>query len=90
MAGFERVAGSGESVALLVNKALDFERELDFPAAVKTLACAAFIGLELRELGLPETEDVGLNAAQARHVPNFEVKAVRDCRRVDNALAGKV
>jgi hypothetical protein len=76
--GREGLAGAGDGVALVVEQALDAERHLDVALAVEALAGAAFVGLELRELGLPEAEDVGGDIAQLRYIANAEVELVRN------------
>ena len=78
--GGEDLAGAGDGVALVVEQALDAERHLDVALAVETLAGAAFVGLELRELGLPEAQDVGGDVAELGYVPDAEVELVRDDR----------
>jgi hypothetical protein len=77
---FEDLAGSGDGVALVVEEALDAEGHFDVAATVETLAGAAFVGLELRELALPETEDVGGNVAELGDFADAEVELIRDVR----------
>ena len=69
---------SGDGVALVVEEGFDAERCFDVASAVEALASAAFVGLELRELTLPETEDVGRDVAELRDVADAKVELVRD------------
>jgi hypothetical protein len=73
-----------------MNEALDLECQLDLSTAIETLACSAFVRLELGKLGFPEAKDIGFNGADAGYVPDLEVQAIRDGGRVDNALSGKI
>ena len=86
----QRLASSRQGVAFTMDKALDLERQFDLPAAIKTLACPALIGLELGKLGFPEAKDIRFDSADAGYVPNLEVQAIRNGGRVDNALSGKI
>jgi len=74
----EDLAGAGDGVALVIEQALDAESHLDVALAVEALAGAAFIGLELRELSLPETEDIGGDIAQLCYIADAEVELVRN------------
>jgi hypothetical protein len=78
--GFKDLAGAGNGVALVVEKALDAKSHLDVAATVEALAGAAFVGLELRELALPEAQDVGRNVAEFGDFADAEVELVRDVR----------
>lgn len=84
------LAGSGQRVSLGVDQAFDFKGQLDFAAAVKPLAGAAFVGFELRKLRLPKAQNISFKLAKARHISNFEVEAVGDRRRVVGALVGEL
>jgi hypothetical protein len=75
---FEDLASTGDSVALVVEEGFDAEGHLDVATAVEALASAAFVGLELGELALPETEDVGGDLAQPGYLADAEVELVRD------------
>jgi hypothetical protein len=75
---FEDLAGSGDGVALVVEEGLDAEGHLDVSATVEALAGAAFVGLELGELALPEAEDIGGDLAQSGYLADAEVELVRD------------
>lgn len=86
----ERLAGAGDGESLLVQEALDLEDKFDVAAAVKALAGAALVGLELGELGFPEAEDVGLDGANAGDVADFEVEAVGDDRRLRCVFPGNL
>jgi hypothetical protein len=85
---FERLAGSGNGVALSVHQPLDLQGQFHLSSAVKTLTGSTFIRLELGKLRFPKTKDVRLDAAQARYVANLEVQPIGDDGRVDHALSG--
>jgi hypothetical protein len=72
------LARAGKRVSLGMNKPLDIERQFHVTAAVKPLSGTAFVGLELRKLGLPETQDVGFHFANARDITNLEIETVWD------------
>ena len=55
---FKGLASTGEGVAFFVDKALDFKDQFDFATAIEALAGPALVGLELRELGLPEAKNI--------------------------------
>ena len=76
--GLEDLACAGDGVALVVEEALDAERHLDVASAIEALAGAAFVGFELRELALPEAQDVGGNVAEFGDFADAEVELVRD------------
>jgi hypothetical protein len=48
------MARARQSVAFSMNEAPDLECQLDLSTAIETLACSAFVGLELGKLGFPE------------------------------------
>jgi hypothetical protein len=60
---------------------LDANGKLDLAAAIEALAGSTFVGLEGRELGFPESQDVGFDTADAGNVANAEVEPVGDLRR---------
>jgi hypothetical protein len=80
--GGEDGAGTGDGVALIVEEGLDAQSGFYVALAVEALAGAAFVGLELGELGLPEAQDVGGNVAELGYVADTEVELVGDDRRV--------
>jgi hypothetical protein len=84
------LTGAGERVPLGVNELLDLQDQLDIAPAVKPLAGSALVGLELRELRLPKTQNVGFDLADARNVSNLEVETVGDQGRVEGALLGEL
>jgi hypothetical protein len=84
---FEGLAGAGDGEALLMDKALNFKGELNVAAAVEALAGTALVGLQLRELGLPKTQDIGLEAADAGHIADLEVEPIGDGWRVERVFA---
>ena len=73
-----------------MNQALDLQRQLDIAAAVKALASAALVGLELRKLRLPESQHIGLHVTDLGHIPNLEIKTVGDRGLVEGALLGEL
>ena len=82
----QRLPRARQRIALSVDQVLDLQGQLNVATAVKPLASAAFVGLELGKLRLPETQNIGLDAADAGHIPNLEVKAVGDRGLVEVAL----
>ena len=76
----EKLAGTGDGVALVVEQAADLQCGFDVAAAVKALAGAALAGLELRELAFPEAQDERLDAEQTCGLADAEVELVRDGR----------
>ena len=78
---FEQGAGAGDGVALLFEEGFDAQGHLDVAAAVEALAGASLVGLELGELTLPETEDVGGDLAEACDLADAEVELVGDIGR---------
>jgi hypothetical protein len=75
---FEDLAGSRDGVALVVEEGFDAECHLDVAATIETLAGATFVGFELRELALPEAQDVGWDIAKPGDFTDAEVEFVRD------------
>jgi hypothetical protein len=75
---FEDLTGAGDGVSLVIEEALDAQGHFDVAAAVETLSGAPFVRLELRELALPEAEDVGRNVAELGDFTDAEVELVRD------------
>ena len=90
MAVLKSLTGAGKRVALGVDEPLDFQNQLNFTTAIETLAGAAFVGLELGKLRLPEAEDVSFKAADAGNVANLEIEAIGDRGRFRCALVGKL
>ena len=76
--GFEDLPGSRNGVALVVEKTFDAHGHLDIAAAIETLPGAALVGFELRELALPEAQDVSGNVAELGDFADAEVEFVRD------------
>jgi hypothetical protein len=76
--GLEDLACAGDGVALVVEEAFDSQRHLDVAATIEALAGAAFVGLQLGELALPEAKDVGWNVAESGDFADAEVEFVRD------------
>jgi hypothetical protein len=76
--GLEDLASAGDGIALVVKEALDAECHLDVAFAIEALSGAAFVGLQLRELTLPEAQDVGGNIAEFSNFADAEVELVRD------------
>jgi hypothetical protein len=75
---FEDLTSTGDGVSLVVEQAFDAQGHFDVAATVEALAGAAFVRLELRELALPETEDVGGDVAEFGNLADAEVELVRD------------
>ena len=90
MALFQNLAGARKRIALSVDQLLDIQGQLNVAAAVEPLARAAFVGLELGKLRLPETQNIGFDATDASHVPNLEVEAVGDRWQVERSLLRKL
>src|ERR1039458_7400796 len=86
----QRLTRRSSDLALGVNQVLDLQCQLNIIAAIKPLAGAALVGLELRKLRLPKAQDIGFDAADARHIANFEVEAVGDQGRIGSAILGKL
>jgi hypothetical protein len=76
--GLEDVTRAGDGVALVIEEAFDAEGHLDVAAAIESLAGAAFVGFELRELALPEAKDIGWNVTEPCDFADAEVEFVRD------------
>ena len=53
------LAGARDRESLLVEQLLDAQDVFDIPLAIHALSRAAFYRLQLRELGLPETQHMG-------------------------------
>jgi hypothetical protein len=87
---FKHLPGAGQSIPLGMNQALDLQRQLDIAAAVKALASAALVGLELGKLRLPESQYIGLHITDLGHIPNLEIKTVGDRGLVEGALLGEL
>ena len=85
---FQSLARAGKRISLGMNEPLYLQGHFNIAAAIEPLTSAALVGLELRELRLPESQHVGLNLADARNVANLEIKTVRDCGRFEGALPG--
>ena len=77
---FEDLTSAGDGIAFAVEEALDAKRHLDVSPAIEPLACATFVWLELRELALPEAQDVGGDVAELGYLTNAKVELVRDVR----------
>jgi hypothetical protein len=75
---FEDLAGSRDGVALVVEKSLYAEGHLDVAAAIEALTGAAFVGLELGKLALPEAEHIGGNLAEPSYLADAKVELVRN------------
>jgi hypothetical protein len=78
--GFEDLTGAGDGVALVVEEAFNAQSHLNIATAIETLAGAAFVRFELRELALPETKDIGWDIAELGYFADAEVKLIRDVR----------
>jgi len=76
--GFEYLTGTGNGVALVVEKTFDAHGHLDIAAAIEALPGAALVRFELGKLALPETQDVGGHVAEFGNFADAEVELVRD------------
>jgi hypothetical protein len=77
---FEDLAGAGDGVALVVEKALDAHGRLDVAAAIEALAGATFVWFELGKFALPEAQNIGWDFAELGHFADPKVQLVRDVR----------
>jgi len=59
-----------------MNELLDAECDVELTAPIKALSGATLVGLELGELGLPESEDVGFDSAEPGDVADAVIKPV--------------
>ncbi len=83
---FKNCTGARQRISLGMNQALDLHRHLHVAAAIKPLAGPALVRLQLRKLRFPKSQNVCLHAAQVCHIPDLEVKAIRDRRWLECAL----
>ena len=77
---FEYLSCAGNGVSLAVEQAFDAQCHFNIAPAIEALAGASLVGLELRKLALPETQDVGRNVAESGDFTDTEVELVRDVR----------
>jgi hypothetical protein len=71
-----------------MNEALDLKRHFDVAPAIEALAGAAFCGLELWKLRLPEPQNVRLDFADACNVADLKIETVWDRGLFLDALGG--
>src|SRR5208283_2865860 len=71
--GFEVLARPGDGEALVIEQLLDAKHALDVALTIHPLARAALYRFQLRELGLPEAQHIGGQAAEAGHLANAEI-----------------
>ena len=62
--------------ALLVEQGLDFENQLHILAAIQAVTRSGFLGTQCGELGLPEAQDVGLDARELGDIADAEIELV--------------
>ncbi len=86
----QSLARARDGVPLAVNQPLDLKHKFHIPTPVKALARAALVGLQLRKLRLPETQNIRLNLADLRYVADLEVETVWDRRCFLDALSIKL
>ena len=86
--GTECVTRARQGVAFAMDEAFDLESYLDVAPTIEALASATLARLELRELRLPETQDISFDFADASYVANFEIETVRNSRLFVDALGG--
>jgi hypothetical protein len=75
---FDDLASTRNGVALVIKKSLDVERRFHVAATIESLTGAPFVGFKLRELTLPESQDVCRNVAELRDFADAEVEFIRD------------
>src|SRR5262249_61446633 len=75
---FDRLPGASDRVLLFGEELLDAEDEVDVLAPVDALAGAVLLGRELRELALPEPQDVGLGVGDLTDFRGLVVELVGD------------
>src|SRR5262249_35063924 len=68
----KKLARSIDGEALLIQKMLDAQQELDVFAPVKPVAGPGLLGAQGRELRLPVAQDVGLDAQHDAHFADAE------------------
>jgi hypothetical protein len=86
----ESVTRAGERVAFAMDESFDFKSGFDIAAAIKALAGAALVRLQLRELGFPEAEHVGFDFADTGNISDLEVETIGDRRCFQDALLGEL
>src|SRR5712691_6795994 len=80
-AGLQELPRAFDGVPLLVQQSLDLQYQLDFLAAVEAVPGTRLLGAERGELGLPESQHVGLDTGKAGDLADAEVELVRNFRR---------
>ena len=84
----ESVSSTAECVALAMNQPLDFESQLHIAPAVKPLSGSTLVGFQLRKLRFPKAQNVAFDRTNTGHIPNLEIEAVGNRRRVKGTLRG--
>src|SRR5579862_2606972 len=79
-----------DGIALSVNQPLDVEHHLNIAAAIEPLSGTALVGLQLRKLGFPETQNVRFHFTDLGDIANLEIETVRYCWSFEDALAVKL
>lgn len=74
----DRLSRARDRISLVVKQRFDVQDRLHIAAAVQPLAGAPFVGLQLRELTLPEAQNVSWNVAEPGNLSNAEVQLVRN------------
>ena len=74
----QRLPRARQGIAFTVYQPLDFENQLHIAAAIEPLAGSAFVGLQLRKLGLPEAQHIRFQPADTGYIANLEIEAVGD------------
>lgn len=77
---FQRLSRAGQRIPLAVNELLDPQSQFHLAATVEPLTGAAFIGLEVGKLGLPETQNIGLYGADFCDIADTKIEPVGDFR----------
>ena len=73
----EEPARSGDSKALIVEQAFDFEYSFDVFAAIKPVTAWAFYRLQRGKFGLPVAQNEGLGCGEAADFADAEKSLVR-------------
>jgi hypothetical protein len=73
----EEPARSGDSEALIVEKALDFKDRFDVFAAIEPVTAWAFYRLQRRKFGFPVAQNKGLGRGKAADFADAEKSLVR-------------
>src|SRR5581483_877262 len=76
--GAQLLPCAGDGKALFVKKSLDTQHTLDVLVTIHPLPCTALDGLQLGELGFPETQNVCRQLAKAGNFADTEIEFFRN------------